>query len=149
DPPGKVVLSSDPVECRRIHFDNGQITEVFRGPNCLHASGADLNDGGLTVQLMPYDDTPNPGGEYKAWVTPVADYDGSCRHPLAKTDNFKVRVPMMPPPPPPPDASMPPPPPPPDASTPPPPPPDAPCDAMKSTGSTSAVAMPQYSSSQL
>jgi hypothetical protein len=114
DPSGHALLSSDDIECRKVHFDGGIITEVYRGASgCLHASGSDQNDGGLTVQLMPYDDTPNPGGEYKVWVTPVDDYDGKFKEKFSKTDNFKVRAssPM----PPPPDAGV--------------TPPDAPCDS--------------------
>jgi hypothetical protein len=126
------LLSQDDVTCRRIHFEGGQIAEVFRGPSgCMHASGADRNDGGLTVQLMPYADTPNNGGEYKAWVTPVGNDNGDFIDRYSKTDNFKVRT-SSPPPPPPPDASS--------------PPPDAPCDANKTAQlSPSAV----YESSQL
>jgi hypothetical protein len=54
---------------------------------------------------MPYNDTPNPGGEYKVWVTRVEDYacdlaivdcgkTGNNFHGFiprhSKTDNFKV-----------------------------------------------------------
>jgi len=54
--------------------------------------------------LMPYADTPNNGGEYKAWATPVGKYlcpltaidCGSGKHGFqnswSKTDNFKVRI---------------------------------------------------------
>ncbi len=126
DPSGHVLLSSDDVECRKVHFDGGVITEVYRGPSgCLHASGSDQSDGGLTVQLMPYDDTPNRGGEYKVCVTPVESYDGEFHEKYSKTDNFKVRASSPMPPPPDagvgPDAPC-------DAAPPPPPPPDA-CDA--------------------
>lgn len=34
-----------------------------------------------------YDDTPNPGGEYKVWVSRVATFDNDS----TKTDNFKVK----------------------------------------------------------
>jgi hypothetical protein len=128
DPSGHTLLSSDDIECRRIHFAGGLITEVYRGPGgCLHGSGSDANDGGLTVQLMPYADTPNQGGEYKVWVTPVDKYDGVFSNHYSKTDNFKVRATVTPPPPPQ-DGSV----------TPPPPdagevPPDAPCDAASHT----------------
>jgi hypothetical protein len=30
--------------------------------------------GGMTVQMMPFLDTPNNGGVYKAWITPLAVY---------------------------------------------------------------------------
>jgi len=35
-----------------------------------------------------YDDTTNPGGEYKVWISTTADFNNSS----TKTDNFKVRV---------------------------------------------------------
>ncbi len=41
-----------------------------------------------------YDDTNNPGGEYKVWVSLVPTFDES----LTKTDNFKVRTDVPPPP---------------------------------------------------
>lgn len=44
-----------------------------------------------------YDDTPNPGGEYKAWISTGSDFVNN----QSKTDNFKVRNPNGPPPPPP------------------------------------------------
>lgn len=36
-----------------------------------------------------YDDTPNPGGEYKVWVSTVSTFDNNS----TKTDNFKVKYP--------------------------------------------------------
>ena len=102
DPAGKVVLSSDDVKCRKIRVnDDGVIDKVYAGPmGCKHASGTDVDHGGLTVQLMPYNDTPNPGGVYKVWVTPVGNYDGKFVHRYSKTDNFKVGPDAPPPPPP-------------------------------------------------
>src|SRR4029077_13908158 len=35
-----------------------------------------------------YDDTSNPGGEYKVWVSAVSSFDNN----QSKTDNFKVRT---------------------------------------------------------
>jgi hypothetical protein len=40
-----------------------------------------------------YNDTTNPGGEYKVWVSDRSDFDNS------KTDNFKVQEIVVPPPP--------------------------------------------------
>jgi hypothetical protein len=52
---------------------------------------------------MPYNDTPNNGGEYKAWVTAVQNYTCPLTavdcgsnvhgfiHDFSKTDNFKVK----------------------------------------------------------
>jgi hypothetical protein len=56
------------------------------------------------LQLAPFNDTPNPGGEYKVHVTPTGDFDmggGGCFGFLAndsKTDNFKVRASVVTPP---------------------------------------------------
>jgi hypothetical protein len=64
-------------------------------------------DGEFTelMQLAPYADTPNNGGEYKVWVTPVDDLDESAPSACfgflpnrSKTDNFKVRKSVVPPP---------------------------------------------------
>lgn len=45
-----------------------------------HLTGTDQDHGGapenaITVQLYPYDDTPNNGGVYKVWIIPTADYE--------------------------------------------------------------------------
>ncbi len=93
DPSGQVLLSTDHISCRKVGVnDNGVIDTVFSGVNyekskgnwvatpCQHNSGIDIYDhdelGAITVQLYPYDDTPNPGGVYKVWITPVIDYQG-------------------------------------------------------------------------
>jgi hypothetical protein len=96
DPSGKTLLSQDAIACRQFTVEP---SGVISSTTC-HLTGVDTNDGGITVQLMPYADTPNNGGEYKVWVTPVADYcNGACGHrssfgflpSRSKTDNFKVR----------------------------------------------------------
>ena len=108
DPSGAVLLSTDDVTCRQVQVTGGRVAGVPTGSppaSCttgFHANGT-LNDanGALPVQLIPYDDTPNPGGEYKAWMTPVANYGEACTGPShvshgfcdadSKTDNFKVK----------------------------------------------------------
>jgi cysteine-rich repeat protein len=105
DPSGHVLLSSDAIECRRIHINDDGVISAVVG-TCTHATSIDQDYaslGALTVQLMPYADTPNPGGEYKVWVTPVAAYTGSGPfhgfvHSSSKTDNFKVREIVVSPP---------------------------------------------------
>ena len=108
DPSGKTLLSTDPAGCRLFTVENGII--VSTAPStCGHVTGVDVDHNAITVQLMPFDDTPNNGGEYKVWVTMLVDYvcndnlqlvdcgpkiGGSAhgfvpRH--TKTDNFKVR----------------------------------------------------------
>lgn len=99
DPSGKVLLSTDPVTCRGVHVDaSGVFTNVLPAGGCEHATGVDGEDGGATVQLFPYLDTPNNGGVYKVWLTPTDDLDCGApgsRHCFvphhSKTDNYKVR----------------------------------------------------------
>jgi hypothetical protein len=115
DPSGKTLLSTDLAKCRQIVISGGIITGLVSA-GCDHVTGTDIDHGAKTVQLMPYNDTPNPGGEYKVWVTMVDDFLNGCaslgvanglnvvdcgnkakgnahgfvpRH--TKTDNFKVR----------------------------------------------------------
>src|SRR6266699_877703 len=77
DPSGKTLLSTDAAKCRQFTVAGGIITGVVI-TGCEHATGADIDHGAVTVQLMPYADTPNNGGEYKAWATPVANYLEGC-----------------------------------------------------------------------
>lgn len=99
NPSGKVLLSTDPVACRQFTVNaSGVIQAVVPSGGCEHATGADGEDGGATVRLFPYDDTPNNGGVYKVWVTPTfrlncsASGNKNCFVPrYSKTDNFKVR----------------------------------------------------------
>jgi len=116
DPSGKTLLSTDAARCRQFTVSGGIITGVVV-TGCQHATHADANNppSGVTVQLIPFADTPNNGGEYKAWATPLADFLNGCaglgvsnglavvdcgrsagdlhgfvpRH--SKTDNFKVK----------------------------------------------------------
>lgn len=113
EPSGKTLLSQDAAKCRQFVVTNGIITSVV-ATGCQHVTGLDVDHGATTVQLMPYDDTPNNGGEYKAWVVRRDDFLAGCaalgvangldvrdcgyspgnfhgfvpRH--TKTDNFKV-----------------------------------------------------------
>ncbi len=109
DPNGGTLLSTDPVVCRQLTVSNGAVNGAA-GPACKHADGIFNNaNGSKPVQLIPFLDTTNNGGEYKAFLVsqdpvigcgPAAVYpatDGiglvfplSC----AKTDNFKVRKPL-------------------------------------------------------
>ena len=108
DPSGKTLLSTDPAGCRRFQVTAGVISSVAPSGACAHVTGFDVDPGAVTVQLMPYLDTPNNGGEYKVWATRVEDYlcnedwtivdcggTGSVRHGFvprhSKTDNYKVK----------------------------------------------------------
>ncbi|HWD84580.1 MAG TPA: hypothetical protein VG321_02435 [Solirubrobacteraceae bacterium] len=80
DPSGKTLLSTDPAGCRQFTVSGGQINGVvaYNSPNCQHVTGIDVDEASTTVQLMPYNDTPNPGGEYKVWATSLANYLQGC-----------------------------------------------------------------------
>jgi hypothetical protein len=107
DPPGKTLLSTDAAQCREFKVDSNGVINGVAGP-CPHATGVNNNTqkGGITVQLMPFNDTPNKGGVYKVWVTALTNYQCSpnlstvdCSGgthgflpSLSKTDNFKVKV---------------------------------------------------------
>ncbi len=113
DPSGKTLLSTDPVRNRCVTISGGIIIG-----NCAtgtHSLGSDVDHPpAATVQLCPYNLTPNPGGVFKAWMTPVGDgtingggfvgntgnvdnpCGNGCFHGFiparSKTDNFKVKV---------------------------------------------------------
>ena len=104
DPSGKTLLSTDPVINRQFHVSAGIISGLSGSGN--HTVGVDADHGAATIELCPYNDTPNPGGVYKAWVTPIGQFSGdptlvdnSCGHgcfhgfvpAFSKTDNFKVK----------------------------------------------------------
>ena len=79
DPPGKTLLSTDPVKNRCITVSGGVI--IGRCPTGTHETYPDADQGSSgaqTVELcappsIPFLDTPNNGGVYKVWVTPVGD----------------------------------------------------------------------------
>lgn len=115
DPGGKTLLSTDPVTNRRFTVANGVIIAYtgFGGP--VHPVGIDQDHpelGAITIRLAnatcPTDFTPSPnnGGTYKVWATPVASFVGDptlvdnacgngCFHGFmpsaSKTDNFKAK----------------------------------------------------------
>jgi hypothetical protein len=90
NPSGSVLLSGDDIANRKVGVLGGIIT-AYLGTHSISKGLC----GDITVQLSPYADTPNPGGEYKVWMTPVNYYNpGSGNHGFlprySKTDNFKV-----------------------------------------------------------
>ena len=112
DPPGKVLLSTDDIKERKIRVADGVISKYLgfthatgEGP----CSGVTVALGAPDPDLLPppdplLDGTPNPGGEYKVWLTLVGSY--KCMDPTlpcggsfgfissaSKTDNFKVQPP--------------------------------------------------------
>ena len=84
--------------CRTLLVSGGAVAGAAPGP-CPHANG-DFNpaNGSTAVQLIPFANTPSPGGEYKVWLIPVdsATIDPGNDKALIfpggnkKTDNFKV-----------------------------------------------------------
>jgi hypothetical protein len=110
DPSGNTLLSSDAIKFRMVEVVNGVIAGV--GGTGNHAEGTGSCNGGTPVRLLPYDDTPNNGGEYsvdlapKAAVEACAGFNGdstsfnflACTE--SKNDNFKVGATVTPTPPP-------------------------------------------------
>jgi hypothetical protein len=122
DPSGKQLLSTDSARKQLLSTDsarnrcvvvgnqgyiiNQRCGAVFGpGSHLLNPKAGTGNE--FVVQLIPFADTPNNGGVYKAWMTPVEAYVGNidalgnqncghgCSHGFipadSKTDNFKVR----------------------------------------------------------
>jgi len=110
DPSGKVLLSYEFVDGanhpfvdirqRKVNVTNG----LMKSYSGTRYKGIGKCSGAITVELFPYLRTPNPGGEYKVWMTPVGDYacggvsnQNDCTIGFfgfipskSKTDNFKV-----------------------------------------------------------
>lgn len=115
DPSGATLLSTDPAVCRQVTVNtSGLISAYIAVAGCApgHLTWTNSTTHGMTVQLLPYADTPNNGGEYKAWL--ISEEEGvvpdtigcglSAVYPdslnpaqlhfpasCAKTDNFKIR----------------------------------------------------------
>lgn len=117
DPSGQTLLSTDVVNNRRFHVSTDGVITAYTGTGGpIHPTGIDQVHpelGAITISLAnascptDYLNTPNSGGVYKAWVTPVTDFVGDpaivnnacgngCFHGFAsstsKTDNFKVQA---------------------------------------------------------
>jgi hypothetical protein len=99
DPSGTVRLSLDSINCRELLVVNNVVSGSEGACPHLDGSTNPYNES-VTVQLSPYGRTPNFGGEYKVWLTPVVDYDASAAGSHfgfidadSITDNFKLRTP--------------------------------------------------------
>jgi hypothetical protein len=67
-PSGNDLLSTDLAVCRQLTVFAGRIVGV-EGPACQHSTGIpDPENGATPVKMMPFNDTPNPGGNHKAWL---------------------------------------------------------------------------------
>src|SRR5690348_2311633 len=87
DPSGKTLLSTDAVANRKFHVSNGVIIAYTGAGGPVHPTGIDQDHpelGAITIRLAntscptDFTDTPNNGGAYKAWVTPVSSFVGDA-----------------------------------------------------------------------
>lgn len=91
NPSGSVILSEDDISMREFTVSGGVIVSA----NNHAVVPADC--GGVRVQMIPFADTPNNGGVYKAWITRKSDYianGNTFRQSDTKTDNFHVIEPL-------------------------------------------------------
>jgi hypothetical protein len=101
DPSGHQLLSTDDITNRHVTVTGGLI-DAHSGTHGIGIGKCvGFNQFNITVQLYPFLPTPNPGGEYKAWMTKVGDYDMTMTKgsfgfipSKSKTDNFKVASPV-------------------------------------------------------
>jgi hypothetical protein len=77
DPSGIVLGMSDP---GAVTVVDGEFVQCYQLSAILKTASS-----GFTVP--GYDDTPNPGGEYKVWVSTDCNFDPNS----SKTDNFQVK----------------------------------------------------------
>jgi len=108
-PSGALLLSTDPVVCRQINVANGVVSGVGADAvtaGCAHAIGAyNPANKSTPVQLQPFNDTTNSGGEYKVWLIRKASTTSPAQDGFhlifsganEKSDNFKIK-PSVPPP---------------------------------------------------
>lgn len=102
DPSGATLLSTDNADCRRLQVVGGRVSGSVAGTSCAgHLNGLyNPANGSTPVQLLPFNDTPNNGGEYKVWLirqTDTTSIDANdprvinFQNSNEKSDNFKVR----------------------------------------------------------
>ena len=103
--PNGVLLSSDSIGTRFFTVDSGLHPVDDLARDARRELLAPVT--GVTVQLIPYDDTPNSGNEYKLTIAtassvqaapasrPRARRSRSATRLTSKTDNFKVGPPTL------------------------------------------------------
>ncbi len=101
DPSGNILLSTDPASCRQLQVVNGVIAGAASAAGaCAHTNGFfNPANGSTSVQLSPFKNTPNNGGEYKVYLiqqtsTVSVATDGitiNFKSKDSNTDNFKVK----------------------------------------------------------
>jgi len=116
DPSGKQLLSTDPVSNRRFTVAKAVIVAYTGVGGPVHPNGVDRDHpelGAITIRVAnatcfaDFLDSPNNGGAYKVWATPVSAFSGNsanvdndcgsgCFHGFlpsqSKTDNFKAKI---------------------------------------------------------
>lgn len=105
NPSGATLLSLDAIKFRQVKVVDGYLAGVSSPGNHTEGTPDPDCEKSVPVQLMPYADTPNPGGEYSVDLAPVGavvecagfspdsdtfNFKGCVS---IKNDNFKVRVP--------------------------------------------------------
>ena len=99
--PDGELLSTDALGNRTFTVTDGFITSIGTSTHSTHELGCAEDVTGITVQLFPFDDTPNNGNEYKLTIAEAASVIEKCEPDLAavikictaassKSDNFKV-----------------------------------------------------------
>ncbi|HEX5148639.1 MAG TPA: hypothetical protein VFW02_06120 [Candidatus Limnocylindrales bacterium] len=87
--PSGDLLSSDAIGQRKFTVGaNGFITSTAGG-HATNPVNCTPPVTGITVQLMPYDDTPNNGGEYKLTIATAASVE-ACAGFSAASDTFEI-----------------------------------------------------------
>ena len=96
DPSGRLLLHAedDDIAKRKVRVLGGYIVKYYGGnltreqltETLITRQVMKCNKQTLTVRLYPFFDTPNPGGEYKVWMSMDPRFIPS----QTKTDNFKV-----------------------------------------------------------
>jgi len=111
NPSGSVLLSLDSVFNRSFSVTDGSSGKIAANTGAPepHAIGASpCGSPAITIRLAKdandFDNTPNAGGVYKAWITRVADFNAVCPsggkncelagfiNSNTKTDNFRVNA---------------------------------------------------------
>jgi hypothetical protein len=74
DMSGRLVLSTDEVGRRQVRIVGGVLQGV--SGEGRHGMGGDSLGGATTVQLYPFDESPDASGMYQLWLTPVEGFQG-------------------------------------------------------------------------
>jgi hypothetical protein len=78
DPSGQTVLGKS--DAGAVTVTGGEFAQCYQLTSILKTGSSGFTTPG-------FDDTPNPGGEYKVWVSTDCNFDNNS----SKTDNFQVR----------------------------------------------------------